>query len=629
MIEAVGELRRVLSPRAFEAWASVTLLRAYMQEYSRWGGFRGAELSGSGTENAWVTDVIVPSMREALLASDPTERLTRYKVSRLHPAFRLRAIIACVPIHVLESLPDTMMAWRQMENPGIPSLSDSLENRAAESELISEQGLNDAFTRFGRPLSEVHSKLLHRRIAQGNRKAITAARSFLSDPQFVQADHLFTRFLAQLDWTLQRPRLAVELLAIAVRAGYPLIFLGSLNDYRNLFDLMLRYAKLRNIVAGIDGFADQFAYALRDSGPLLRRRQTLQVYKDATTEGRRQILFWVHELPLSLALTIIRQAFTEDHPTETSDSNVPDKHGLPDKGFHAVLWSALIYCSQAWRRRWFHLLGCDLVERALAFCSPVDVAATIVPLCNYAIEFRLETDKVSRVINHMIDRGELASPRLRAYIAAHTTSLCPAMTPVQLNRYLKVYADTAEAVQIAFDLVRQRGLPADVSRLLDQAEKHGDRSLIAAILWRDLRKSRRELSDLEFRVIDRLIANADIEVVRRLVLVAIELSHASAGAGTKLLMKILRRALAVNAHLAEPYQLQYAWHAVSEQSVLDFAAEVSASQAAGWLLIKIAAEALSARGIDLVRTRRACEVLVNAHEGARDAFNRWRMSVSQ
>jgi hypothetical protein len=628
MLEAVGELRRRLSPRAFEAWASSTLLQAYSREYRQWGDFRGTEMSGSERDNGWVADVIVPAMREALLSDGLAPRLKSYRISRLHPAFRLRAMIASSPIKILEAIPDTMMAWRRMPNTGIPSLSEALEQRSAEAALIPEQGLDDAMERFEHPISAAQSALLHRRIEVGDRKAIAAARRFLNDPQFVQADHFLTKFVEQMDWVNRRPRLAVVFLSLALRAGYPVIFLGLLAGYRTLFDLILRRSKLKHLVSGVPGMNNQLAYALRGSDPRVRRRMALQIYNDAGPEGKRQILFWVHELPLELALTIVRQAFLEDEPTPSTDDDVSDQHSLPHGTFHADLWSTLVYCWQQWRQRWFHLLGHDLVESAQTFSSPADVAATIMPLSHYAVEFRTERAVIDQIIDYVIDRGRTAGPRLRAYIARHTTNLCPAMTALQLENYLAVYADTPTAIGIAWSLVRQRGLPANEARLLAYAETHEDRAQIATSLWREIHSSPRQLSDLETRVVDRLVERANDQVLREIAHLATAVSQVSAASATELLMKVLHRALAVNAPLPEPYQMRYAWGSLPAQTILNLADDVASKADPSWLLIKLAGDALCEAGIDAARTRNAFERLVNAHEGARDAYSRWRLSIS-
>ena len=267
MIDAVNSIRQRSSPRAFEAWASATLLRAYVQEYRQWGDFHGREFSGSQSDNAWVTDVIVPSMREALSPDGLAERLRTHHITHLHPAFRLRAIIASAPIGILEMLSDTMQIWRRMSNSGLPPLGDALEGRSGESDLIAEQGLDDSLERFGRPTSATQSARLHGRLALKDRRAIAATRLFLADPQFVQFDFYTTHFFERLDWADRHPRLAVELLAIALRAGYPMQFLGFGPAYRTIMDLVLRKGSLRQLVSGIPGMNDQFAYALHGSSP--------------------------------------------------------------------------------------------------------------------------------------------------------------------------------------------------------------------------------------------------------------------------------------------------------------------------------------------------------------------------
>ena len=172
----------------------------------------------------------------------------------------------------------------------------------------------------------------------------------------------------------------------------------------------------------------------------------MEIYNDASATGKREILQWAHELPQDLALTILRRALTEEEASASDDEDVPDQHSLPNHGFHTIVWNSLVFCWQQWQKRWFHRLNEDIVTRAQSFSSPLDVAATIIALVDYAIEFRRVPVIVSRVIDHIIDRGADAAPKLRAYVAQHSSALWGGMTPAQRDRFLSVYDEEVAPV---------------------------------------------------------------------------------------------------------------------------------------------------------------------------------------
>jgi hypothetical protein len=268
------------------------------------------------------------------------------------------------------------------------------------------------------------------------------------------------------------------------------------------------------------------------------------------------------------------------------------------------------------------------VTRAQTFSSPLDVAATIMALVNYAIEFRRVSIIVSRVIDHIIDRGAAGGPKLLAYIAQHSSILWGGMTPAQRDRFLSVYRHTPIAIRIWLDLAQHRGLAEDEARLLAQAQDHPHRGLLANLLWHEIYASSRELTALECRAVDRLIEHANGPILRDLVNLAAAVSKASAASGTVLLLKVLRRNLLIGEQLHEPYEMAFDWRAIPAEEILSFSAGVASATNPPWLLVSLAASALRDGAIDIERTRSAFESLTAAHASAREAYARWRQRVS-
>lgn len=634
MLDTVDVVRKKSTPKAFEAWATAILLIAYIREQP---GFDGYELSGPGTimgryeDNGWLLDTIVPALQSVLRSSKLDRRLSAYRISRLHPAFRLRALILTAPIEVLDGIPAARAAWRALRRTGIPSLNEVLDSRASESEEIATEGLETSLREFGQPVSDSDVRVLHRRLARGSRKAIKISESFLTNRAFIQQDHFTTRFFDTLNWANTKPLLAARFLAIATKAGYPFLFLAYSDAYNHILGLALQKRSVRRALDGVPDIQDQLAHALRTASPATRQRQTLAIYETAGEAGKTSILQWVHELPIGLAAKLMRKAILADAPEDVSASSDDDisNHVLPSGRWHYDAWTALAHCGQQWRGKWFHKLGLDVAREASCHVSPVAIAATLRALVSFAGEYQKDPTQVQRVADRLIAWGENGGRKLRSLIATNLIFLYPGMGASQRLRFLDVLWDTRAVAEASLQIARVLRTQDDVDRVLMQATSNPNRYAIADLLWREIDERPRSLTELESVVVQTLTANAEKETLRELGHLAAAISKHSPEEGTALLLAVLRRSLAVSSELPAPYQMTYAWQLIPENDVMAFCRDIASHQNPSWLAVQCAGDALAQGMFDEAKTKEAFELLVTKHSYVRESYARWRQGLAE
>jgi hypothetical protein len=639
MMKCVGVVRERSTPRAFEACGSALLLRAYHVKFKDF-SFSGREISGSSplggkyNDNGWLLDVIVPSMRILIAGGMAIEaRLRDYRISCLHPAFRLRAMILAVPIAELEAIPKTMLAWRRDRYTGIPNLSNTLDARAAESHVLQEQALDDALERVSMPVSAVQVDAFHRRLASGNRRAIRQAERFLADPNFLANDYYTTEFFKRLNWARRRPTLAVRLLRAAMMAGYERFLLTIQPGYHEILQLALTRPRLQAMLVDLPGIADEFAASARTLPNRVRARLTPSLYERAGVAAKRDIIRWVHELPRAQAGRICRLALDEDFAIPEACSGDEElEHGrIPDGTFHDNLWFALAMCHKRWPTRWFRDLGVDLIDRAARFQSPVGVASTVLPIVAYVIELRRNRTVVARGIDFLLGTARKGGDNLRELAGSNLTQLYGGMTPQQRAHFFQDFYATPTIAKVVIDLAR--ATPDDeaaVEQAVDHARYNPHRHIMAGAIWRQIEGEKRRLLPVEAAVVDALLEQSDEATVRELVHVATSQSHTDASAATALMLRIVARAMALAVELWAPYEMVYDWSAVPLEQLESLVARSVAGEAVGWVEVEVIAQGLASRtnAAEIAAVRSAFEPLCARYEAALEHFTQWRRSMA-
>jgi len=639
MLKCVASIRARSSPVAFEAWASVTLLRAYATEW-REHGFNGRELSGSSTmmgrysDNGWVLDAVLPAMKDIVAQGfDLSPRLGDYATSRLHPAFRLRAMILASPIVGLERLSQTTLGWRRDRRTGIPSVAEALDARAPESAEMSEQALDDALERFGMPLSAAQADAFHKRLASGSRRAARQAERFLADPRFHALDLLNVEFFARMDWAQCRPMLAARLVRIAIASGYDRFMISMQRGYGDVMRLAATRPRVHRVLSDLPGMADELAMTLRSVPAAARARLAEHLYERAGVAGKRDIIRWAHELSRKAAVTLLRCGLEEDAMTaEVWGQDEDLKHDrIPNGTFHDDVWFALVMCQQRWPKRWFRNLGVDLVERAQRFESPVAIAATVRPIGRYVVEIQKDRAAMERAIDFILNSGGRGDNNLRDLVSETLSRLYPGMTTLQRERFFAEFQATATIATASMFVARNK--PDDravVERALSHARSNPHRDQIAGTIWRETHGTERALTPIERTIVDELVAHADEPTVREVSLVASSLSKTEPAAATSLLLRTVSRALAIGVHLWQPYEMEYAWADVRSEELQSLARLAADSGNAGWVEVDIIARGLASRtgGGDSTAVHEAFMALSARYESAREHFTQWRRQMA-
>jgi len=639
MLKCVASVRARSSPAAFEAWASATLLRAYATEW-REHGFDGRELSGSSTtmgrynDNGWVLDAILPAM-QAIVAERPglSPRLRDYATSRLHPAFRLRAMILASPIVELERLPQTTLGWRRDRRTGIPSVAEALDARAPESAVMREQALDDALERFGMPLSAVQADAFHERLAAGSRRAARQAERFLADPRFHAQDLFNVEFFSRMAWAQRRPMLAVRLVRIAIASGYDRFMLSMQRGYGDVIRLATTRPRLQRMLSDLPGMDDELALALHNMPAAIRARLAQRLYDRAGAAGKRDIIRWAHELPRKAAVRLLRCGLEEDAMTaEVWGQDEDLEHDrIPTGTLHDDVWFALVMCQQRWPKLWFRDLGVDLVERAQRFESPVAVAATVRPIGRYIVEIQKDRAAMERAIDFLLDVGGRGGNNMRDVASETLSGLYPGMTPPQRERFFAEFQMTATIATASMFVARNK--PDDravVERALWHARSNPHRDQIAGTIWREIHGNERTLTPIESTIVDELVIHADERTVREVSHVASSLSKREPAGATSLLLRVVSRALAIGVHLWQPYEMEYAWADVRSEELQSLARIAADSGNAGWVAVDIIARGLASRtgGGDSTAVHEAFMALSARYESAREHFTQWRRQTA-
>lgn len=639
MLKSVESIRARSSAAAFEAWASATLLRAYAIEWREY-VLDGRELAGSAAttghynDNGWVLDAILPAMRAiAAQGLSFSRRLRNYATSRLHPAFRLRAMILAAPILDLEEQQETMLRWRRDPSTGIPPVADALDARASESATMREQALDDALARFGMPLSAAQADAFHERLARGSRRAARQAEQFLANPQFHATDLFNVDFFDRMGWARRRPVLAARLLRIAILSGYDRFRLSMQGGYREVMRLATTHSRLQRILSDLPGMADEFATSLRSAPPAARARCTEPLYGRAGLGGKRDIIRWAHELPRNGALRIMRRGLEEDatSPEVWGGDEDLDRGGIPNQTFHDDLWFALVMCQQRWSTRWFRDLGVDLVERARRFQSPVAIAATVRPIGRYVVEIQNDLSAMGRAIDFLLDVGVRGGDNLQAIVSKTLSPLYPGMTDTQRERFFVQFERTATVAVASMFVARNK--PDDcgaLDRALHHSRSNPHRDQIAGTIWREIHRNTRALTPIESAIVEELVTHADEGTLRELEHVASSVSKSEPAPATSLLLRVVGRALAISVHLWEPYEMQYDWSGVSTEELQASARAATDAGNASWVEVHIIASGLASRttGSDSASVRVTFEALSDRYDAAREQYTRWRRQTA-
>jgi hypothetical protein len=633
MLAAVERVRSRSTPRAFEAWASVALLTAMSSE---WPGFKGREWVGSDGDNGWLLDAILPSLK-TILANDSVRAkrlLLGYKVSDLHPAFRLRAYIMAAPIAALEAIPARTLAWRRQQSTGLPALYETLDSRAEESAMITEQALDDAMSRFGAPISEPQVIAFHRKLAAGSKRATTQAFTFVADRAFPGRDMFRLNFFAHLDWTSKRPLVATRLLVAALLAGYNRLFLIHQKGYNDVVSLALTDRRVRKLLSKVPGITDTITEAFHSAPLEVRSRLAVPLYEDSGDHGKRTILRWSHELPMDVAVQVVRRGLDDEAnvPEASSSDDEVGSDNLSMDSFHADVWVALVMCYQKWPDRWFHDLGVDIVELARVSKAPRAVAATVRPVANYGSELWPDRSVATKVIDYLCSVGKSAGPNLRGFTANQLARFYGIMTADEREQFFGIFIDTEEAATAAFYVARHKCEDkAALDRALLHARDNPHRSAIASVLWREVHSEPRVLTLLESLVVDALIGHADAETIQQLAHLAISLSKSSAATGTAMLLRVAERAIDAKVMLHAPYEMQFDWSSVGLDDLERAVASAGGGYDVGYSIVQIIVSGLSSKTepTDTVRTMNAFEALVTPYDYVREDYASWRASLSR
>ncbi len=638
MLKCVHAVRARSSAAAFEAWASATLIRAYVFEWRDY-VFDGRELTGSTTtmgrydDNGWVLDTIIPAMKT--MATDGysfSRRLRSYKTSSLHPAFRLRAMILSASITELETLSETTLRWRRDRSTGIPSLAEALDARATESLTMREQSLDDALERFGMPLSSAQADAFHERLASGSRKAARQAERFLADPQFHAQDLFNIEFFGRMNWAQRRPSLAAKLLRVAILSGYNRLMLSMKAGYGDVMRLAVTRPRVQRILSDVPGLPDELASSLRSASVTVRARLAEPLYDRAGLAGKREIIRWAHDLPRKKALSLLRRALEDDATSdEVFGGDEELEHDrIPNDTLHDDVWFALVMCQQRWPKNWFRDLDVDLIERARRYQSPVAIAATVRAIGRYVVEIQDDRLAMGRAIDFLLDLGPKEGENLRDVVSSTLSSLYPGMTETQRERFFEEFKVTATIATASMYVAR--GKPDDraaLERALRHARDNPHRDQIAGAIWREMHGSNRSLTAIESTIIEELTMHANEATLRELTHVASSLSKCDPCNGTSLLLKVVGRALASGVSLWQPYEMTYDWSATSCEELQRLVRMAVESGNAGWVEIDIIASGLASRiGGESMVIEEAFTVLSARYDSAREHFTRWRRHLA-
>jgi hypothetical protein len=633
MINAVEGVRARSKPQVFEAWASTLLLAAMCEE---WPGFEGREWSGGDRDNAWLVDAILPSMH-AILRSDETRaaRLLRgYRISRLHPAFRLRAYIAAAPIAALESIPERMLEWRNCRSSGIPALYEALDARAIESTMIQQHGLNDALNRFEQPLNHAQAKTFHRRLASRDPVATRQAFAFVSRSDFPRRDMFQVDFFDHLDWAPKRPVVAAKMLAAALDSGYDHFSLMRSRGYSDVMTLALTNRQVRKTLSAVSGIADAMADMLHSVAPEVRAAQAIPLYDSVSQRGRRSIMRWAHELPIEIALEIMRRGIRDEALVPdacSSDDDIRDG-GVSFGSFHSDVWCALVMCSQKWPETFFHALGVDILRHARMWTSPVSVAATLHPVKRYGAEFRDGRELWNQLIEYYLLVGHSSGPNLRELAAEQAALFYGVMTDQQRDRFFTVFRDTKEVATASVHVARLNiDSAAAVQRALDQASSNRRRSAIAWLLWQEMHAEWHDLTPFDASLVETLLTHSDENTLQHLSHLAISMSQGHAAKATSLLLRVSDRSLASKATIHAIYDMRYDWSQVSVSDLTDAVALICAEETVGTANIEVAVSGLCAKTnpLDAQAVAAAFQSLIERFDYVREDFARWRASISR
>jgi hypothetical protein len=639
MLKCVEAVRVRSSAGAFEAWASAFLLRAYATEWREY-DFDGREITGSSSvmgrydDNGWVLDAVLPAT-QALVAKGcrMSERLKRYRISRLHPAFRLRAMILAAPIAELERLAPVTLRWRRDRDTGIPALADALDARAPESHLLRLQSLDDALERFGMPISAAQSDEFHKRLASGDRCAARQAERFVADPRFHGVDAFNVEFFKRLDWAQRRPLLAAKLVRIAILSGYGRFLLGMQRGYGDVMRLAASRPRVRRILADVPGITDEIAMSLRTLPKPLRARVGPPLYDQVGLKAKREIVHWSHELRRPAALLLLRRALTDDcSVAEECSGDEELAHGaVPNGTLHDEVWSTIARCHRQWPKRWFRDLGVDLLELAARFQSPVGVAATVPAIAGYAFEMQRHRPTMERVIGFLFDAALKGGPNLRELVGSTLARMYGIMTGPQRSRFFNEFAQTETVALGALQLARNH---LDDAGALDRALAHArsspHRPAIAGTIWRGIKGAENGLTPVDRAIVEELVAHADEATVREVAHVATSLSRSEPILATELLLRIVARALAIRVQLWTLFEMEYDWRTVSVRQLDDLVASAVENGNAGFVEVDVIARGLASHtaGSDSRTVQDAFERLSRRYEGARELFTQWRRNTA-
>jgi hypothetical protein len=633
MLAVVDELRKRCSARSFEAWASALLLNAHVTE---WAPFNGKEPVGSDNDNAWLMDAIVPAMTTLLngKTNAAVRLLSSYRISRLHPAFRLRGYIYAAPISTFGTLRRRMMSWRRMRSSGIPPLSDALDSRANESPIIAELGLDDALKRFSQPLNKAQVIAFHRRLAKGDAQAMRQATAFVSLPDFKYRDMFRTDFFHHLDWATKRPVAAARLVAAALRGGYDDLDLVRSRGHGKVFALAFTDPRVRKALDSVPGIADILAQYLHDAPGGAQAAFAMPLYGATREPGKRSIIRWAHKFPLGAAVEVLRRGLDDDAiiPEESSvdgdvNDDVPQSNSL-----HSDAWFGLVMCHQRWPSEFFHKLDVDLITMAKRFVSPVGMAATVIPLHRYASEYREDTRVSRAVIERLFLMGGAGGPKLRGFIASHLASFYGMMAPDERCEFWRLFWDTKTVAEGALGLALAHVDDQDaLGRALRLATESPHRSSMAWTIYQSVGGKDHQLTATELEIVSALLENPDQETLLKLSYAAAELSKHDSVAATRLLLRVAQRTAETGFILYGAHLMQYDWSETSLANLEAAVASVAASRTESYAIVEIVVSGLSAKteASDAGRISAAFEALIANHEYVREAYFRWRSDMSK
>lgn len=344
--ECIRIVQERCSPRAWLAFSFATLLKAFSERIGeRYAGKDGTGTGRSGAaygDNAWLLDTCVPAYRE-ILRAQPVERTAERirhipKFSRLHPAFRARALLLAAPIGAIRDALPCLPELRA--RPGsLPTLADVLDARSPEDPELASQSLAHDLERFGNLSSPEQAVTLHGLIEQGEESAFQAALSIVSQRDFFKRDMFGVEFFAKMSWFAKDHKRALTLILSALNAGYPI---GRLTEHESVCSVL---------AAAIDGgddlatlrsdpaMSDALAYLL----PRTKRFSELaeDFYATSGSIGKRDLLMKPEAASIETAAALLRLAFSDFSATDNIPENDVAESGarmindLADAAYHA------------------------------------------------------------------------------------------------------------------------------------------------------------------------------------------------------------------------------------------------------------------------------------------------------